>query len=139
VTWGLTVPGQPLSWNAAYRIGVKNRPGGRGSYRTIIKTDDAVAYTDMVAMLAKVARPSGWHPEGLIVVEYRLYLGRNVDSDNVMKLIGDGLQGGTGISDEWFLPRAMSKEWGLRPEHRRVELSLWALSESQSPPPPAST
>lgn len=129
------VPGQPLSWNQAYRIGSRQRQGERGqlrlddmgkpvSFRKIIKTDEAVAYTGAVAMIARAACPTGWQPSGLVVVEVRLFLGRIIDSDNVLKLLGDGIQEGTGIDDKWFLPRVMHKEWGLRPSERRVEVTL---------------
>lgn len=124
MTWGFTIEGQPVSWNKAYKIGVLSRPGGRGKYRTIIKTDDAVAYTHGVAKIASTARPSGWSPSGLVVIEFRLFLGRVVDSDNVMKLVDDGIQMGTGVDDKWFLPRVMHKEWGLRPPERRVEIRV---------------
>lgn len=124
--WGFTVPGQPLSWNEAYRIGVRYRPGSRGGqYRTIIKTDEAVAYTDAVTMIAKTAKPSHWpNYDRLIVVELRLYLGRSVDADNTMKMIMDGLKAALGVDDKWFLPRAMWTEWGLRPDQRRVEVQV---------------
>lgn len=132
--WRLTIPGQPVSWNAAYRIGVGVRTGSRGrirlrgddpaTFRKIIKTDEAVAYTNMVATLARAARPSRWSPEGFVVIEYRLFLGRDVDADNVMKLVDDGLELATGVDDKWFLPRAISKQWGLRPNERRVELLI---------------
>jgi hypothetical protein len=138
--WRLTIPGQPVSWNAAYRIGTGTRTGTHGrlrlrgeapaTFRKIIKTDEAVAYTATVARLAAVARPSRWEPPGFVIVEFRLFLGRDVDADNVMKLVDDGLEIATGVNDKWYLPRAMSKVWGLRPNERRVEL---VVSDGASP------
>ena len=127
MTWGFTVPGQPLSWNEAYRIGVRNRPGPRGGqYRTIIKTDEAVAYTDSVTWIARAAKPSGWPThDRLLVIELRLFLGRPVDADNTMKMIMDGLKAALGVDDKWYLPRAMFSVWGLRPAERRVEVQVY--------------
>ena len=132
VAWHLTIPGQPVSWNMAYRIGTGYRTGSGGrvrlrgsdpaTFRKIIKTDEAVAYTETVARLARIARPSRWSPEGFVIIEFRLFTGRAVDADNVMKLVNDGLKMATGVDDKWFLPRAMSNQWGLRPSERRVEL-----------------
>lgn len=79
-----------------------------------------------MAALARQARPSGWHPpaETIIIIEYRLHLGRHLDADNTMKLIDDGIAAALGVDDKWFLPRAMSSEWGLRPAQRRVEITV---------------
>lgn len=133
MTWSFTVEGQPVSWNAAYRIGLINRTGrggrlrlGRGGEvierRTIIKTDEAKAYTELAAWRAKAACPPGWRPTGLVVIEFTYYLGADIDCDNVMKLIDDGIEDATGVNDRWFLPRAMWKTTGLRPSQRRVEV-----------------
>jgi hypothetical protein len=138
VSWRLTIPGQPLSWNQSYRIGVRNRRGynrAEGQFRTIIKTDEAVAYTDMVTMLAMVARPSGWKVERgqFVVLEFYYYLGRAIDADNVMKLVNDGIKAAIGVDDKWFLPRAMSMQLGLPPSEQRLELVI-EVCESASPP-----
>ena len=125
MTWGFTVEGQPVSWNLAYRIGVKNRPGPRvGQFRTIIKTDAATDYCRLVTLRCREARPSGWRlTEGqVVVIEYRLFLGRHMDADNTMKLVNDGIADALGVDDKWFLPRAMEMTWGHRPKDRRVEI-----------------
>lgn len=127
--WSFVVEGQPVSWNASYGVGVRKRTGGRnGQYHTIIKKDDAVAYTNLVMLRAREARPSGWRPEGLVVVEIEYFLGRNIDCDNVMKLVNDGLARAIEVDDKWFLPRAMSKEIGLRPPERRLVVSVSSVS-----------
>lgn len=125
--WSFVIEGQPLSWNAAYRIGTFNRRAyNRAAHdvRTIIKTDEAVAYTDLATVRAREKKPPGWAPKGFVVVEFKYYLGRDVDCDNVMKLVNDGIESATGVDDRWYLPRAMSKETGLRPEQRRLEITV---------------
>lgn len=125
--WGFTIEGQPVSWNAAYRIGVADRRAYNRSpreFRKIIKTDEAVAYTTLAMYRAREAMPSRWSPVGLVVVEFKYYLGRDIDCDNVMKLVNDGIEAATGVDDKWFLPRAMSKTIGLRPNQRRIEVVI---------------
>lgn len=134
MSWGFTIEGQPVSWNAAYGIGVINRRAfNRESHqvRTIIKTDAAVTYTALAAARCVEARkPRDWWHGGLVVVEFYYYLGRDIDCDNVMKLVNDGIEAATGVNDKWYLPRAMSKTIGLRPEQRRVEVVLTELTAS---------
>jgi hypothetical protein len=127
VRWSFVIEGQPVSWNAAYKIGTVNRRAyNRADHdiRTIIKTDEAVAYTTLAMLRAREKKPSGWAPKGFVVVEFKYYLGRDVDCDNVMKLVNDGIEAATGVDDRWYLPRAMSKVTGLRPEQRRVEITV---------------
>ena len=135
MTWSFEIPGQPVSWNASYKIGVGyraayNRRGGE--FRKIIKTNEAVTYTEMVTVIARQARPSSWKPEGFIVVEFDYYLGRDVDCDNVMKLVNDGLKHAIEVDDRWYLPRAMSKQTGLRPSERRVVVRVRSASPSSA-------
>ncbi len=129
--WTFEVEGQPVSWNAAYRIGVVGRPGGRGTFRTIIKTDEAEAYTDLATVRCREAKPSGWQMpvDRLVIIEYRLHLGRHMDADNILKLTNDGIAAALGVNDKWFLPRVMSSEWGLRADQRRVEITVDDVSE----------
>ncbi len=143
-TWTLdiSIPGQPISWNQAYRVGRVTRTGTNGRIRlggdgqpveasTIVKTKEAKAYTARVAQLAGWARNSlGWaglQPE-FIVVEFNYFLGRDIDCDNVMKLVDDGLETALGVDDKWFLPRAMSKIVGLRPMDRKLDLHIYPAS-----------
>lgn len=143
MTWGFVVPGQPVSWNQAYEIGKVPRTRDHGRLvvdkwgrpleaRKIVKTDAAKVYTETVIRLAAEARPSHWRPEGFIVVEFHYFLGRDVDCDNVMKLVNDGLKAAIEVDDRWFLPRAMSKTIGLRPQHRRVVVLVSEAGESPS-------
>jgi len=134
LTWSFVIEGQPVSWNKIYKIGVGIRTGARGrirfgddgpaTFRKIIKTDEAKAYTELAMIRAREKKPSGWMPKGFVVVEFKYYLGRDVDCDNVMKLVNDGIKDATGVDDRWYLPRAMSKATGLRPESRRVEVTV---------------
>lgn len=143
--WSFEVEGQPVSWNAGYEIGRVPRTGRHGKLRlgddgsrierrTIIKTAEAKVYTELVAIRAREAMPSGWAPEELIVVELYFFLGRDIDCDNTMKFIDDGIQLGTGVNDKWFLPRAMTKVAGLRPPSRRVVVSIVDLASVASAP-----
>lgn len=138
MSWSFEVEGQPVSWNNGYTIGRVPRTGGGGRFRfgssgevvqraTIVKTELAKAYTQLVAYRANEKKPKGWAPEGLIVIEYHYYLGRDTDCDNTMKFLDDGIQLGTGVNDKWFLPRAMSKTTGLRPPLRKVIVVLTEL------------
>lgn len=141
MTWRLAVaiPGQPLSWNASYRIGRVTRVGRRGQVRlgsdgepfearTILKTEAAKAYTNETASRVNSAlQGRRLDVSGFIVVEYRYFLGRDIDCDNVMKLVDDGVELALGVDDKWLLPRAMSKVTGLRPPERRLELTLYPV------------
>jgi hypothetical protein len=125
VTWSFTIPGQPPSGNHAYKIGKGYRRGGI-SYPKIIKTEEAAAYQQGVAMLVKTARPSGWEwsQDNMVVVEYRFYLWDDADCTNLIKVIEDGIFPALGINDSWALPRAMSKELVPKAE-ARVEVTIW--------------
>ncbi|HEX5016538.1 MAG TPA: hypothetical protein VFX15_03005 [Actinomycetes bacterium] len=125
--WGFQVEGQPVSWNAAYGIGVVNRRAYNRrprEVRTIVKTDKAVAYTGLAMRRCQEKRPRGWSPTGLVVVEFYYFLGRDIDCDNVMKLVNDGIEAATGVDDKWFLPRAIFKTTGLRPSQRKIVVIL---------------
>lgn len=134
--WSFDIPGQPVSWNAAYQIGKVVRTGRGGRLRLgtdgrpverrkIIKTDEAVAYTTEVTLRARGKKPRGWAPTGFVVVELEYYLGTDVDCDNVMKLVGDGLEAAGVVEDDrWLLPRASWKITGLRPNQRKIRVTL---------------
>jgi len=135
VRWSFTIEGQPISWNEAYKIGTGQRTGARGvlrlgrdggpvEFRKIIKTEEAKTYTTLAMLRCREAKPSGWKPEGFVIVEFKYYLGRDVDCDNVMKLVNDGIEDATGVDDRWYLPRAMWKTTGLRPGQRRIEVTI---------------
>lgn len=118
----MVIPGQPPSGNHAYKIGRGFRRGGI-TYPKIIKTDVAEAYQQGVALLVRTARPSGWRPDGQVVVEYRFYLWDDADCTNLIKVIEDGIFPALGINDTFALPRAMSKELVPKSE-ARVEVTI---------------
>jgi hypothetical protein len=143
--WSFVVPGQPVSWNQGYEIGRVPRTGRGGRLRlgaegqviearTIVKTDLAKTYTTEVQLRAGNARkPRDWWDGGLVVVELYYYLGRDIDCDNVMKFVDDGIEAATGVNDRWFLTRAMWKTTGLRPKDRKLVVRV--LSGSALSPP----
>jgi hypothetical protein len=144
MTWFFVVRGQPVSWNEGYEIGKVARTGRHGRLRlgadgsvvearTIVKTEVAKAYTTEVALRSRRAAPRDWWDGGLVVVELYYYLGRDIDCDNVMKFVDDGIQAGTGVDDKWFLTRAMWKTTGLRPSQRRLIVVVRCASESSDP------
>ena len=124
MSWSFTIPGQPLSGNHAYKIGKGYRRGGI-SYPKIIKTAEAEAYQQGVALIVRSARPSGWYwgPGQMVVCEYQFYLWDDADCTNLIKVIEDGIFPALDINDSWALPRAMSKEIVKRGEER-VEVTI---------------
>ena len=135
MTWRFSLPGQPLSWNRAYRIGYQY--GKRGRYMTLIKTAEAERFQDEAVLIIRSAKPSGWEPKGQVRIHYWLYLARAIDSDNVLKLINDAIQTATGIDDKYYLPTVeeKTKGWGKK---ARVEVVVEDLA-SHSAGRPGST
>jgi hypothetical protein len=132
--WAVTIPGQPISTNHAYRTGrmfVARRGvpviGEDGRQRIIhrpVKTAEAQQYHDDVMRLVMVARPSRWRPEGQIRVVIDLHLVNDMDADGCLKILLDGLADGMGVNDRTFLPTVRSKEAGLPPRDARVDLMI---------------
>jgi len=118
------IPGQPPSANHAYKIGKGYRRGGI-SYPRIIKTDEAEAYQQGVALLVRTARPSGWAPrsDGFVVCEYEFWLWDDADCTNLIKVIEDGIFPALGINDTWALPRAIGKHH-VPKDQAKVEVTI---------------
>lgn len=121
MTWSVTVPGQPVSWDDAYRTGkmpVKRGGvpvlGADGNPRSIhrpIKTDRAAKYQDDVILVTKAARPSSWvTPTGQIYIVIGLFLTNDIDCDNSTKLALDGIAKAIGCNDRQFMPLYYVKE-----------------------------
>lgn len=130
--WTFVLPGQPISWNHSYQI--VTRRGRRGKYSTIAKTPAAEAYQQEAVLRIKSAVPSRWKPTGQVRTRFRLFLQRDIDCDNIMKLIHDALETATGVNDSNFLPTVEEKStrWG---KQARVEVTVEDLgSASQGPP-----
>lgn len=90
------------------------------------KKEQVETYQNHVTLLVREARPSGWRPDGQIVVEYEFYLFRDIDCTNAIKVIEDAiataLRPEDKLYDRRFLPRAMVKETGRRDAHVRIML-----------------
>lgn len=130
--WSFTLPGQPLSWNRSYRIVTATNKQGR-TYPTIAMTPAAKAYKAAAIYIIKSARPSRWKPKGQVRITFRLHLKREVDCDNVMKLIHDAIEEATGVDDKYYLPTVAEKStrWG---KNAKVEVTVEDLgSVSQAP------
>lgn len=137
MSWSFTVPGQPVSWDAAYRTGtmpvkrrgvaVLNEDMTPRMIRRPILTDEARAWRDAVVMLARLAKPSRWKPRGhlgraghsdtcqqiRLVVDLRL--AADMDDDNALKLLRDGLAEAIDYDDIHFLTYTQSKTFGRSP------------------------
>lgn len=121
--WTVVIPGDPPSGNHAYKIGRGYRRGGI-AYPKIIKTAEAEAYQQAAALCVRTAKPTGWEWDGsMLVVEYRFYLGRDVDCTNAIKVIEDAVFPAIGVNDKYALPRAMSKE-KVPAAEARVEVTI---------------
>lgn len=118
------IPGQPISWNRSYRtrtIGVKDKYGqavlaasGRPKIRSAqYKTKDAEDYQQGVMLVAMAAKPSGFVPDQVIVA-YDFVLARDIDCDNVMKMINDALSRALRLDDRHFFPVVRSKITGSK-------------------------
>lgn len=125
--WSAFIPGQPLSINDQRETHLI-----RG-VRRIAWSDAFYAYRDMVAREVQAVRPRHWRaPEylpklgtGLLVIELDLCLSNDMDCDNLLKPLLDGVKVGLGtqiartrtgrmvlkpvFDDIGFLPRFMSK------------------------------
>lgn len=138
-----TIPGQPPSVNRQYDLGYSF--DGKSIYRS--KNPEVTAY-QLVAMNAtQRAKPAEWIPReaylpregrGMIVIELRFFLGRDVDCDNTQKAILDAIKYGLGTEvrkarkgnsyvapiydDARFLARAMWKQTGVK--QPRVEVAI---------------
>lgn len=102
VTWSVTIPGQPPSWNHLYI----RRRGTSG----LAKAAGVETFQTNVVYLVRSARPSGWRPEGFVRVNYRLFLKRDIDADNILKALNDAIARALGTDDRYFLPCVQSKQ-----------------------------
>lgn len=112
--FSFTVPGQPVSWNQAFRVRMRNINGVRT--RGLYKTSEAEAYQDGIRLIAKVARPTSFvlPKRGRIIVAYDFVLKTDIDCDNLLKLMNDALAEAIGHNDKFFMPVVMSKTLGSK-------------------------
>lgn len=132
--WGVTIPGQPVSWDAAYITGrmpisrkgvpVVDDSGKQKYIHRPVLTDEAKVWRNGVQMLCQAARPSRWKPEGQIRVVIELFLTHDMDCDNSGKLTLDGLAKAIDYDDIHFLVTYRSKEAGVPLRDARVVLTI---------------
>lgn len=108
-----TVPGQPPSWNRSYRI-VTVR--GRS---VLAKTKDAAKYQDDALLILRAAAKLPAKIEQYYVF-YEFFLARDIDTDNVLKMLNDSIARATGVDDRYFLPVVLRKEVGCEEPHITV-------------------
>lgn len=120
--WDAVIEGQPPSLNHIYQTRTRQvkRAGqpvfkadgspAMQTYRAL--TAEAEAYRDGVQMILQTRRPSRWAPTGQIRVLLDLALGREIDDDNVLKLIYDALKEAISYDDKHFLHCIRTKETG---------------------------
>lgn len=144
--FSFAVPGQPMSWNRSYRqrvVTVKDRFGraltdDRGRVRTrsgVFKTKEAELFQDQVRMIARLAKPTGFKPAAVIVT-YDFILARDIDCDNVMKMVNDALSRALDLDDRYFYPVVLSKTTGSKNPETLVSVydrSAWRVSIEHQP------
>lgn len=114
--WAVVIPGQPASGNEneiarGYRRG---KDGSNIPFSRIKKNAHVEAYIAGAVPVIRTARPSGWVPPELIRIDYRLYLSRDMDFDNVFKIVNDALAIALGVDDARFFPTPISKVIDLK-------------------------
>lgn len=124
MTFVIEIPGQPPSGNHATKIGKGYRKGGI-PYPKKVKTPQAEAYQAGAALIAKTARPSGWEPGPMVVMEYRFWVWRDADCTNLIKTVEDGVCPALGFNDTIALPRAMSKIKVAHKNEARTEITVY--------------
>ena len=138
MSWSFTLWGQPPSINDLYVIA--NRRDRRGRpYKGIGKNPDAQRYHNEAIPIIRTAKPSRWMPVGQVRLRIRLFLLKDIDADNTLKVLSDAIQAATGINDKVFLPCIESKTTGLTLREARVEVVVEELGSTSPSPPPASS
>jgi Holliday junction resolvase RusA-like endonuclease len=124
MAWTVTIP-KPPSVNALYRVVMRTARDGR-RFHGIAKTEEGVRFHEDSAWIIKAAPRNGWKPPetGFIRVKIRLFLQRDIDSDNVLKAVSDALQVGIGVDDSRFLWCIQSKQIGVPKADARIELEV---------------
>ena len=120
--WSFTIPGQPPSWNASYRI-ARMRNADK-TFHTLVKTPKASQYQADSRLIIAAAKPSKWEPTEQVRIYYRFYLTRDIDADNILKLLNDVIEAATGVDDRRFLPCVISKEVVRKKGDARVEVVI---------------
>ena len=121
-----TVPGQPPSWNAAYRI-VK-----KGAHAGIAKTAACEQYQWLASTIARRSLPRDfpWEKPQQLRVRYWFQLHHWVDGTNLLKILEDGIAHGLGIDDRYYLACIEELSTGHKDPGSIVEVSLLPVVES---------
>lgn len=125
--WTFTIPGQPPSVNKSYRITRQSRlrdDGTTYTYSTLSKRKAVLDYQTVATMLCRAAKPKGWSPKGFVRVSLELWVGRHIDSDNVIKALFDSIQEATGVNDKWYLPCVFKMHIGEAAKDWRVQVTI---------------
>lgn len=123
----VSIPGQPVSVDAAYRTGKFTITGRDGLPRDIHRpriTDEAKRWREDVQLLVQTAKPTRWNAAGQIRISIALYLAGNIDDDNCLKLIYDGIAAALERNDRDFVHCVVHKESGLPLKDAHVELAI---------------
>ena len=128
--FSFTVPGQPVSWNQAFRVRFQHIGGVKT--RGLFKTPEAESYQDGVRLIARVSRPSSFMPpkRGMLIVAYEFVLKTDIDCDNLLKLMNDALAEAIDVNDKFFLPVVLSKTTGRPNPHTVItvyDASRWEV------------
>jgi len=123
-SWRFDVPGQPPSLNHSYQI-IRLRRKNGSTYQRLGKIQKVENYQQEVAFLARQTRPKGWEPRpgAFIRIKYWMHVGRDIDCDNVLKAINDGLKWGLNVDDKRFLPYVVTKTTKNKNPHVEIEVS----------------
>lgn len=121
--WSVTIPGQPVSWDHAYKTGRVPARGGVMIHRPV-KTEKASTYQQDAQLIVQAAAPSGWAPPGRVRMIVDLFLAHDMDDDNAMKLLRDAVQRATGVDDMKFLSCTRRKEVVDDPRDARIVLTF---------------
>lgn len=128
MSWTLTIHGQPVSTNHAYRDryvmeGQNRIAQGRS------KTTAAKDWQATIRQLATYFGPKHWEiPERTFVrIHFRYFLNPDIDCDNVKKLVIDALfstrEGVYVLNDRWVLTCDISKQ-KVPQGQQRLELEI---------------
>ena len=115
------IPGQPISWNRAYRI-VRVPHRGGSSHQQLAKTDEGWNYQLVASTIVRRAKPKGWKPTGQVRVRYWFRLKRAMDASNCLKLLEDAIAIGLDVDDAIFLPCVVSLSSGHKDPGVTIEI-----------------
>jgi len=120
-TFRFQIPSQPPSVNHTYRIVTRHGKQGQ-TYKTLAKEEAVLQYQMVASLQARKAKPKDWKPEGQVRIRFWFRLGRDADTDNLLKALDDAFAQAWGINDKVFLPCVVEKTTGNREPFVEVEV-----------------